>query len=292
VGKRLALAAALAALGSCELPSPDVGDAATGGAAVATATASNHAEPPTTSSPRATHVSATLPPPEPIPKAVLAELAPTPYVEERCEPDPESPRARRCQYTTLGVAAEVVVENPTAEETARWFLDAARSCEPLEAFREHDPTSWARGVLAFAKHTRRQSSRIFPVRGQIVEDLGDGPHAFGFDRGVVSPCEKGTCRCRINSLTAPALCRYRETLGGDRAGCLEALSSDEAWRTQCVENHRRALATGVNEHLRARAHLAGREVRAKCEAWERARKRPCSPGEVVLLLERELGLVK
>jgi hypothetical protein len=190
------------------------------------------------------------------------------------------------------VAAEVVVENPTAEEAARWFLDAARSCEPLEAIRESDPTSWARGVLAFARHTRRQSSRIFPVRGEVVEDLGEGPHAFGFDRGVVSPCEKGTCRCRINSLTAPALCRYREALGGDRTSCMEGLASDEAWRGQCLDNHRKALATGVNEHLHARAHLAGREVQAKCDAWERSRKRPCSPGEVVLLLERELGLVK
>jgi hypothetical protein len=278
----------LALLSACDLPSPDVGDAAPEAtvAPKAVETASNAAPtaPPTPS--------ATVATPEPIPKALLAELAPTPYVEERCEPDPSSPRARRCQYTTLGVAAEVVVENPTAEETARWFLDAARSCEPLEAFREKDPTTWARGVLAFAKHTRRQSSRIFPLRGQIVEDLGEGPHAFGFDRGVVSPCEKGTCRCRINSLSAPALCRYREALGGDRVGCLEALSNDEAWRTQCVENHRKALATGINEHLHARAHLAGREIQAKCDTWERSRKRPCSPGEIVMMLERELGLVK
>jgi hypothetical protein len=302
--RRLAGARALLALAisACELPSPGVGDALPEATSVAAPPTAAAAAPQEASSEGALEKAAgpasassdpsPPTPPEPIPRALLAELSPTPYVEERCEPDSSSPRARRCRYTTLGVTAEVVVENPTAEEAARWFLDAARSCEPLEAFRETEPATWVRGVLAFAKHTRRQSSRIFPLRGEVVEDLGDGPHAFGFDRGVVAPCEKGTCRCRINSLTSAALCRYREVLGGDLARCLEALSSDEAWRTQCVENHRNALATGVNEHLHARAHLAGREIRAKCDAWERARKRPCSPGEVVMMLEQALGLVK
>lgn len=254
-------------------------------------TQSTHAEPSITSPPSADPTSAP-PVAEPIPASLLKVLETTPYVEVNCKPEPSDtfPEAKRCAYTAMGVEAEVVVANPSAETTARWLMDAARSCAPLEALRTSHPDAWERGVRAFARHLRMQSSRIFPISGSIVEDLGDGPHAFGFDRGVVSPCVKGSCRCRVNSLTSSALCRYRASLGEDRDACNRAFDDEETWRRQCAGNHRRALDTGVNEHLHARAHLVGEAVKKKCDArLARPKGKPCEPFEVVLLVETELG---
>lgn len=251
----------------------------------ASASASS-ASPPPAPSPVA---SASLPP---LPASVVKVLATAPYVEERCvaAAEPGFPEARRCNYTAMGLEAEVLVANPSAEATTAWLVDAASACAPLDAIRESAPEHWERGVRAFARHLRHQSSRIFPLRGAIVEDLGDGPHAFGFDRGVVTPCTKGSCRCRMNSLTSTALCKYRASRGED-PDCARRLSDDEAWRAHCAENHARALTTGVNEHLRARAFLTGEAVRKKCEARAaRPRGKACEPFEIVLLLEAELGL--
>ena len=229
-----------------------------------------------------------------VPATLLKVLETTPYVEVDCKPF-EVPgfgaHAKKCAYTAMGLAAEVVIANPSAELTARWLTEASRSCAPLEAIRSSNTDAWERGVRAFARHLRLQSSRIFPLNGAIIEDLGDGPHAFEFDRGVVTPCSKGSCRCRINSLTASGLCRYRASLGVDRDACNKALSDDEAWRTQCVENHRAALESGPNEHLRARAFLVGEAVKKKCDArLARPKAVACQPFEIVLLIEDELGL--
>ena len=235
--------------------------------------------------------------PEPIPAALLRVLAVNPYVEVDCEGLPQAgfPEGvtKRCRYTAMGVTAEVVTANPEPEVAARWFLDAARSCAPLEAFRTSDPLNWQRGVVAFAKHMRLQSSRIFPLSGAIVEDLGDGPTAFEFDRGVVAPCAQGKCRCRINSLSSVALCRFREAQGASGEACRKSFESDESWRAQCLLNHQQAFRTGENEHLRARAHLVGEAVAKKCRLKaERSKGKGCVPGEVVMLIEAELGLAK
>ena len=230
----------------------------------------------------------------PIPASVVKVLEAKPYVEVDCKPV-EQPgfegHAQRCAYTAMGLEAEVLVANPSAELTSRWLMDAARSCAPLEAIRTSNTDAWERGVRAFARHLRLQSSRIFPIDGVIVEDLGDGPHPFGFDRGVVTPCTKGSCRCRVNSLTSSGLCRYRASLGIDRDVCLRTLADDEAWRAQCIENHRVSLGTGSNEHLRARAFLVGEAVKKKCDARAaHPNGKVCQPFEVVLLIEDELGL--
>ncbi len=262
--------------------------AAIDGAASSTSSSSS-AQPTPEASPSASAAAVV----ETIPASLLKVLETQPYVEVACKPVEELgfSDAKKCSYTAMGVEAEVVVANPSAETTARWLMDAARSCAPLESIRLSHPEAWERGVRAFARHLRLQSSRIFPLRGDIVEDLGDGPHAFGFDRGVVTPCLKGSCRCRINSLTSSALCRFRASRGEDKDACTKTLSEDEAWRIQCVENHRSALSSGSNEHLHARAFLVGEAVKKKCDARvARPKGKACAPFEIVLLVEDELGL--
>ena len=234
---------------------------------------------------------------EPIPAALLRVLETNPYVEVDCVASPQEGfpegAVKRCNYTAMGVKAEVVVANPEPELSARWFMDAARLCAPLEAFRTSDAAQWQRGVAAFAKHMRLQSSRIFPLSGAIVEDLGDGPTAFEFDRGVVTPCAQGKCRCRINSLSSIALCRFREAQGASGEACRKSLASDEGWRDQCLRNHQQAFRSGENEHLRARAYLVGEAVEKKCRLKaERSKGKGCVPGEVVMLIEAELGLAQ
>lgn len=218
-----------------------------------------------------------------VPPKVLEMLAPKPYVEVDCKPEGDG---KRCSYSTLGLSAEVLVVDPTAEQVARWIVDAAAFAEPLEALRESDRKAWEKGVLAFARHVRMQSSRIFPMKGDIVEDMGGGAKAYAFDRGVVTPCEKGRCRCRINSLTARAFCRFEEAMGGAFEACVsryDGPSGDEPWRARCAENHTRAMQSLHNDHFRAKAFVVGRAVKEACD------KRRCSPDEVVRAIEKELG---
>lgn len=186
----------------------------------------------------------------------------------------------------MGVAAEVTIANPSAERVAEWVFDAATYAKPLEAFRTTHPAIWLRGVSAFMTHIKHQSSRIFPIDGDIVEDLGTGPQRYTFDRGVVTPCDRGNCRCRINSLTVGAYCRYRESQGDDRQACVvryEGKDGDEAWRSACRDNHARALEQPFNEHFRARAFDVGRRIEERCKAG-------CRPDEVVARIQKELGI--
>jgi len=223
------------------------------------------------------------------PSELVKLLSTKPYVEESCRPADDArfgAAAKRCRYEVMGVAAEVLVANPDAERVARWIVDAAGYVAPLEAVRESDPGAWQRGVVALGRHVRQQSSRIFPIHGEIVEDLGAGPRAFRFDRGVVTPCDKGSCRCRINSLTPGAFCAYLEATGGDRAACAakyQGAGTAEAWRQACVDNHVRAMNADHNDHFRAKALLVGRAVEKRCA-------RGCAPALVVVHLEKELGL--
>jgi hypothetical protein len=233
-------------------------------------------------------VSASAPPARVIPSALAAVVARKPYVEERCSPaaSPQFADAQRCRYEVMGVAAEVTIANPSAERVAEWVFDAVSHVGPLEALRESHPEIWLRGATLFMTHIKQQSSRIFPIEGDIVEDLGEGPRRFAFDRGVVTPCDRGNCRCRINSLTVGAYCRYRESKGDDKRACVERYegsAGDEAWRNACRDNHAQALAQPFNEHFRARAFDVGSRVEARCKAG-------CKPAEVVARIQKELGV--
>lgn len=226
-----------------------------------------------------------------VPAAVLSVLSPRPYVEDKCTPADapgfEPGAAKRCKYSVLGLDAEVLVIDPPAERVAAWVMDAASYAPPLEALRETDPAAFADGARVIAKHVRLQSSRIFPYQGAIVEDLGPGPKAFAFDRGVVTPCERGNCRCRINSLTPRSYCRWLERGGEDFDACVrkyEGAAGDAAWRDVCAANHARSLTRSYNDHFRAKALVIGRAVEQRCAV------KGCSPREVVHALGRELGI--
>ena len=228
------------------------------------------------------------PTPPPLPSALPAIVARKPYVEERCAPAPtlSFPAAQHCKYEVMGVAAEVTIANPSAERVAEWVFDAAAYVKPLEAIRATHPEIWLRGVTLFMTHIKQQSSRIFPIDGEIVEDLGSGPKRYAFDRGVVTPCDRGNCRCRINSLTVGAYCRYRESRGDDKAACVERYEGnqgDQAWRDACRDNHARALEQPYNEHFRARAFNVGQRIEERCQ-------RGCKPDEVVARIQKELGV--
>lgn len=266
-----------------DAPAATAAAPATDGSAGPHASASGDAAPPGDARPP-------LPDPEtPLPAALLRVLAPKPYVEEHCQDEPSFGfEAKRCRYSAFELDAEVLVADPEPERVGRWLVDAARFCAPLEALRLDAPVAWERGVVAFAKHVRYQSSRIFPLRGDIVEDLGAGPTVYRFDRGVVSPCDGGNCRCRINSLTPAAYCAFVGDQGGDEPACLRTYSGakgDAAWRDACAENHRTSLARPDNPHFRARAWLTGKHVERKC-----APPRRCRPDEVVALIERDLRI--
>lgn len=234
-------------------------------------------------------VPAPAPPALIVPAAVVTYLSAKPYVEERCElATPPRAGAERCRYSVLGLDAQVTVLNPSAERVGRWIVDAARASAPFAELEAKDPAAWERVLLTFAKHVRHQSSRIFPLSGDIVEDLGAGPTAYRFDRGVVTPCDKGRCRCRINSLTPRAYCRYREHLGDVFEACTakyDGAVGDEAWRAQCVANHEASLDADRNDHFRAKALVVGRAVDKRCAGT-------CEPPLIVTYLEKELGLAR
>ncbi len=229
--------------------------------------------------------------------AVLDDIAPLtralatkPYVEERCEPaaHPVFAKAKRCRYAVMGLAAEVLVDNPDPARVVQWATDAASYVAPLDALRLSHPAAFREGVLAFVLHVKHQSSRIFPIAGEIVEDLGGGATRYGFDRGVVSPCDKGNCRCRVNSLTPGAWCRFADHLGEEtRAACLEryeGTQGDERWRERCANNHQLSLDQAHNPHFRAKAFAIGERIGSRCPAGG------CEPSRVVALLRKELGL--
>ncbi|MFO0555539.1 MAG: hypothetical protein U0271_44590 [Polyangiaceae bacterium] len=240
---------------------------------------------------------------DPPPEALLKLLSAKPYVEEGCKPEPREdlPTALRCSYVVLGVSAEVVVADPSAERVARWIMDAARYSPVLERLRETSPERYTEVLVMLGRQVRQQSSRIFPVSGAIVEDLGEGPTAFQFDRGVVTPCDKGNCRCRINSLTPRAYCRYREAFGEDFAKCLETYSGkngDSAWRDECLANHVRSFEADANEHFRAKVYAAGlgveKNLGARSAGGEPSPPKDCgvdcAPDRVVALFKRELDV--
>ncbi len=223
------------------------------------------------------------------PAKVLELFASRPYVEGRCTPDPIHEGAQSCRYRVMETDGEVVTLTPTPERAARWIVDASSYAAPIDALFERDRARWEAALLLLARHVKNQSSRIFPLAGTIVEDLGQGPRAFGFDRGVVTPCVEGGCACRINSLKPAALCRYRDALGLEPdATCRARIGGPtgvEAWRDTCLANHRGALVADANEHFRAAAWDLGTRVQKRCGAG-------CEPSVVVERVERALGLAR
>ncbi len=192
------------------------------------------------------------------PGSVADVLDVTPYVEQSCS-DTEWEgwpfEARRCTYNG---GLRVTVANPPAEKVAYWIADAAQLIPALAALEDRDRGAWKEGLEAIALHTLYQSSRIFPLEGEVDEG-----YVYDFDRGVTVGCSTG-CYCRINSTTRQQWCDYADAVLGivDEQECLSEYSTTtwtDAWAEHCLDNHRAAW-TGIHHHYRAMAYWANKTV--------------------------------
>ncbi len=227
------------------------------------------------------------PPPE-VPDRLVEVLSVRPYVEQDCA-DAEFAgwphEARRCRYTTGGVSTTVVTATPSPERVAAWIVDSARTIPALAGLEDADPDAWVDGLVLIARAVLGQSSRIFPLSGGIIENLGGGYEIYPFDRGVTQGCSTG-CYCRINSLHRTEWCAYEAALGGDEEGCLDRVGRrglTEAWGDRCLQNHIDAWASDRNEHFRARAWRYARSMAGSCP-----RADSCRPARVLDALRAAL----
>jgi hypothetical protein len=204
-------------------------------------------------------------PPDDVPASLIAALGrDQTYVEDSCTPTtyPGWPYpAKKCTYRGNLV---VTIANPPQARVARWILDASRLIPALDGLRDRDPTNWEKGLVVIARNTILQSSRIFPLDGQVWED----GTAYVFERGVTKTCSTG-CYCRINSTNRQDWCGYAAKVLGteDEATCLAKYGQPtatltEPWLQHCFENHIASWERDSNDHYRARAWRANETVAA------------------------------
>ncbi|MBM4377950.1 MAG: hypothetical protein FJ086_01380 [Deltaproteobacteria bacterium] len=226
----------------------------------------------------------------PPPAGLVTQLSVKPYVEGSCQSVnwPGWPHAAQaCSYSASGRSATVAVANPPAEVVAKWVVDASAFIRRLRALQTTHPAEWEQGLSAMARHMLLQSSRIFPLEGGVIEDMGSGPVVYPFLKGVTQGCSSG-CFCRINSMDRTTYCRWREAMGGEtEASCLQRVGSSghtSGWADQCLGNHARAWTADWNEHFRAMAWSAGKSVSAACPTAS-----ACTPAQVVAEVRAAYG---
>ena len=224
-----------------------------------------------------------------VPASLLDTLDSTPYVEQDCVPTtyPGWPyEALECTYSAEGETATVKVADAPPERVGRWIVDSASLIPALAALQADDPGAWEDGLHAIGYAMMLQSSRIFPLSGGIIEDMGGGAVVYDFEKGVTTTCSSG-CYCRINSLHRTEWCSYRASLGDDYDTCIAGVGDanyTEGWGGECLGNHLAAWASDRNEHFRAKAFVANQQVSAECPPSE------CSPTEVVDSVKSAYGL--
>jgi hypothetical protein len=192
------------------------------------------------------------------PGSLVDTLDVPPYVEQSCADTTWEGWPFEAQRCTYNGGLRVTVADPSAELVAHWIADAAQMIPALAALEERDRDAWKRGLDAIATHTLYQSSRIFPLEGEIDEG-----HVYEFDRRVTEGCSTG-CYCRINSTTRQQWCDYADAVLGvvDEDACLDEYSTTtwtDAWAEHCLDNHRAAW-TGIHHHYRAFAYWANKTV--------------------------------
>ena len=212
------------------------------------------------------HDSAAAPSPLDVPASLVKALGDKTYVEGNCQSvvHPGWPNAaQRCTYQNGLV---VTIANPPADRVARWIVEASSLIVALDDLHVRDRTSWEAGLKVIAAHTIGQSSRIFPLAGQIYEN----GTAYPFERGVTSTCTTG-CYCRINSTSRPQWCKYATSVlktEADEAACLSKYGQPQntltqAWLGHCMDNHIASWSADRNEHYRAQAWAANTAIAAK-----------------------------
>ncbi len=206
------------------------------------------------------------PPPLDVPASLVMALGGKTYVEESCQSvmHPGWPyAAQKCTYQNGLV---VTIANPAPDRVARWIVEASSLILALDALHTRDRASWEAGLAVIAAHTIGQSSRIFPLAGQIFEN----GTVYAFERGVTSTCGAG-CYCRINSTSRPQWCKYAVDVlktEAAEADCLAKYGQStnkltDPWLAHCLDNHVASWTTDRNEHYRAQAWAANAMIAAK-----------------------------
>ena len=205
-------------------------------------------------------------PPLDVPASLVKALGGKSYVEESCQSTtyPGWPyAAQKCTYQTNLV---VTIANPDADRVARWIVEASSLIAALDALHVRDRASWEQGLAVIAAHTIGQSSRIFPLAGQIYEN----GTVYEFERGVTSTCSTG-CYCRINSTSRAQWCKYAADVLKTEPGEADCLAKygqttsmlTDPWLSHCLENHVASWTADRNEHYRAQAWAANAMLAAK-----------------------------
>ena len=206
--------------------------------------------------------------PLPTPASLLHALSARPYVEEHCAPTTFPGWAHAAQRCTYGHGLAVTVADPSAARVARWIVDAAEHIAAVAALRTRDPAHYEACLVRMAQHTETQSSRIFPLTGQISEDV-----VYEFRSGVAygygslsRTCR--TCYCRINSISREQWCDYEAGAGhGASSTCLASYGGNsgwnDAWAQHCLATHSASFEAESNDHYRAQAWLANRDLAAR-----------------------------
>jgi len=197
-----------------------------------------------------------------IPGSLVTALDVKPYVEQDCKPatfDGWPFQALKCTYNG---GLKVTVADPSPELVAQWIVDASQMIPALWAQKTKDPNQWKKGLKVFSSHVLYQSSRIFPLEGQVDEGT-----IYIFDKGVTAGCSTG-CFCRINSLMRQQWCAYADDLLGiqKESECLALYSTTQwtdEWAEHCLDNHRAAWTMLQNQHFRAMAWWANEQI-----AWK------------------------
>lgn len=225
------------------------------------------------------------------PASLIKLLSTKPYVEDRCVSAtyPGWPyAAQRCTYTSGPLTTTVTVANPSAARAAAWIVDSATEIPRLSALQGSQQAAYEEGLKAIGLAMLYQSSRIFPLVGGIIEDMGTGYKNYPFEKGITQGCSTG-CYCRINSLHRTEYCRYRaaKKIEGESA-CLARVGTSgltAAWGAECLNNHASAWTSDRNEHFRAKAYIANQTVASKCPTAT-----SCTPSQVVAAVKTGFGL--
>lgn len=225
-----------------------------------------------------------------VPGSLVSLLSPKPYVEQSCVsasypgwPHP----AQRCTYSSGGITTSVTVANPSPDRVGRWIVDSASYIPALAALKGSAQGQYEEGLKAIGLAMLYQSSRIYPLSGGVIENMGSGYVNYIFENGVTKSCSSG-CYCRINSLHRKDWCEFQAGTGKQsKAACLSQVGSSgytNGWASQCFENHKRAWNADFNEHFRAKAFVANYTVANRCPPGA------CSPGQVVSAVKNAFGL--